>query len=124
MIAWCLAAAVGVLMACGVWLLLRGRTFDVVLGLALSSYAVNLFIFLMGRVRFNAAPILRANTAPTLANYADPLPQALALTAIVIGFAMAALVLALALKGRFMNDGDACDADPAGEPDPDVRDGP
>jgi len=37
---------------------------------------------------------------------------------------MAALVLALALKGRFMNDGDACDADPAGDPDPDVRDGP
>ncbi len=95
-----LASAIGVLTAAGVWLLLRARSFDVVLGLTLLSYAVNLFIFAMGRVRIDAAPIIRAGAAPTLANYADPLPQALVLTAIVIGFAMTALILAIALRAR------------------------
>ena len=109
MIAWGVASAVGVLAASGVWLLLRARTFDVVLGLSLLSYAVNVFIFAMGRLATDAAPILRSGLAPTLANYADPLPQALVLTAIVIGFAMTALVLALALKGYQVNGSDACD---------------
>jgi multicomponent K+:H+ antiporter subunit C len=109
MTAWFLASAIGVLAGCGVWLLLRARTFDVVLGLTLLSYAVNLFIFAMGRLAFDAAPLLRPDTPPTLAHYADPLPQALVLTAIVIGFAMTALVLALALKGRHVNQSDACD---------------
>ncbi len=53
---------------------------------------------------------LRHGVPPTLAHYADPLPQALVLTAIVISFAMTALVLTLALKGRFVNHSDACDA--------------
>jgi len=109
MTAWFLASAIGVLSACGVWLVLRARTFDVVLGLTLVSYAVNLFIFAMGRLAFHAPPLLRPTVPPTLAHYADPLPQALVLTAIVIGFAMTALVLALALKGRHVNDSDACD---------------
>ena len=102
---------------CGVWLTLRARTFDVVLGLTLLSYAVNVFIFAMGRLTFNAPPVLRPGVPPTLAHYADPLPQALVLTAIVIGFAMTALVLALALKGRHVNDSDACDP-PQREPTP------
>ena len=119
MTAWILASAVGILAACSVWLVLRARTFDVVLGITLGSYAVNLFIFFMGRVRFGAAPIINASSAPTLAHYADPIPQALALTAIVIGFAMTALVLALAAKARFLNDSDACDAGaPAGAQKP------
>jgi multicomponent K+:H+ antiporter subunit C len=92
-----LAAAIGVLTGAGLWLLLRARTFDVLLGLALLSYAVNLFIFAMGRLRVNAAPVIDQARSPTLANYADPLPQALVLTAIVISFAMTALVLAIAL---------------------------
>lgn len=111
MIALLLASAIGVLAGTGVWLLLRARTFDVVLGLTLASYATNLFIFVMGRVAVGAPPIQRAGVAPTLAHYADPLPQALVLTAIVISFAMTALVLALALKGRFVNGSDSCDAD-------------
>jgi multicomponent K+:H+ antiporter subunit C len=97
--------------ACGVWLVLRARTFDVVLGLTLFSYAVNLFIFAMGRLTFDAPAIIEQGVPTTLAHYADPLPQALALTAIVIAFAMIALVLTLALKGRFVNRSDACDAD-------------
>jgi len=109
MTAWMVASALGVLTACGVWLCLRARTFDVVLGLTLLSYAVNVFIFVMGRLSFEAPPIVRPGVPATLAHYADPLPQALVLTAIVIAFAMTALVLVLALKSRFVNDSDACD---------------
>jgi multicomponent K+:H+ antiporter subunit C len=95
-----LAVAVGILAGAGIWLLLRARTFDVTLGLTLLSYAVNVFIFSMGRVRIGAAPIIDKDLAPTLANYADPLPQALVLTAIVISFAMTALILVIALRAR------------------------
>jgi multicomponent K+:H+ antiporter subunit C len=115
MIAWLLASGIGVLTATGVWLLLRARTFDVPLGLTLLSYAVNLFIFVMGRVAFGVPPIIREGVPPTLAHYADPLPQALVLTAIVISFAMTALLLALALKARFVNGSDLCDAEPGDE---------
>jgi multicomponent K+:H+ antiporter subunit C len=115
MIAWLLASGIGVLTATGVWLLLRARTFDVPLGLTLLSYAVNLFIFVMGRVAFGAPPVIREGVPLTLAHYADPLPEALVLTAIVISFAMTALLLALALKARFVNGSDLCDAEPSDE---------
>jgi multicomponent K+:H+ antiporter subunit C len=95
-----LASFVGVMTAGGVYLILRARTFDVVLGLTLLSYAVNVFIFLMGRLSIGRPPILDGTTAPTLGNYADPLPQALVLTAIVISFAMTALLLVIALAAR------------------------
>jgi multicomponent K+:H+ antiporter subunit C len=108
---WFFASAIGAFTACGVWLVLRARTFDVVLGLAIFSYAVNLFIFSMGRLSYGVPAMLTHGAPATLARYADPLPQALVLTAIVISFAMTALVLTLALKGRFLNGGDACDAE-------------
>jgi multicomponent K+:H+ antiporter subunit C len=95
-----LAVFVGVLTGTGVYLILRARTFDLVLGLTLLSYGVNLLIFLMGRVTLGRPPILDPARAPTLANYADPLPQALVLTAIVISFAMTALLLVIALVAR------------------------
>ena len=87
---------VGVLTACGVYLSLRGRSFSVILGLTLLSYAVNLFLFIVGRLTVGAPPIIDA--ARTL--YADPLPQALVLTAIVISFGMTAFVVMLALRAR------------------------
>jgi multicomponent K+:H+ antiporter subunit C len=90
-----LASVIGLLTACGVYLLLRARTFPVVLGLTLLSYAVNLFLFAMGRLVDGAPPIIRA-----AGRYTDPLPQALVLTAIVIGFAMTAFVVILALRSR------------------------
>ena len=90
-----LALLIGVLTACGVYLVLRARSFSVVLGLTFLSYAVNLFLFSMGRLVIAQPPVLGA--AKT---YADPLPQALVLTAIVIGFAMTAFVIMLALKAR------------------------
>jgi len=91
-----IAMAVGLLTSCGVYLLLRARTFPVVLGLTLFSYAVNLFLFAMGRLTIGAPAILD----PSRQSYADPLPQALVLTAIVIGFGMTAFVVVLALRAR------------------------
>jgi multicomponent K+:H+ antiporter subunit C len=94
------SVALGLLTASGVYLMLRARTFELVLGLTLLSYAVNLFIFFMGRLAVGMAPIVDKVRAPTLANYADPLPQALVLTAIVISFAMTAVLLVIALRAR------------------------
>jgi multicomponent K+:H+ antiporter subunit C len=95
------AFAIGVLTGSGVWLLLRPRTFQVLIGLALLSYATNLFIFGMGRLGTRRPPIIGADNAVDPALYADPVPQALVLTAIVIGFGTTALflVVLLALRG-------------------------
>ena len=94
------ALAIGVLTASCVWLLMRPRTFQFLIGLSLLSYAVNLFILAMGRLRVAAAPIVEAGAAADPAAYADPLPQALVLTAIVISFAMTALLLVVLLAAR------------------------
>jgi multicomponent K+:H+ antiporter subunit C len=95
------AAVIGILAASGVWLLLRPRTFQLLLGLSLLSYATNLFIFGMGRLARYKPPIIGADNATDASLYADPVPQALVLTAIVIGFATTALflVVLLALRG-------------------------
>jgi len=103
-----LAVAIGVLSGCGVWLLLRPRTFQVVIGLTLISYAVNLFIFSTGGLRIGAEPVLSGATG-TLALFADPLPQALVLTAIVIGFATTALLLVVIMAARGLSGSDHVD---------------
>lgn len=105
-----LALAIGVLTASGLWLLFRPRTFQLILGLSLLSYAVNMFIVASGRLRLNAPPIIGKNPAatdPTL--YADPLPQALVLTAIVISFATTALLLVVLLAKRGLTGTDHVD---------------
>ncbi len=94
-----LALAIGVLAGSGTWLLLRPRTFQVIIGLTLISYAVNLFIFSTGGLRTGADPVLR-DAVSDIARYTDPLPQALVLTAIVIGFATTALFLVVLLTSR------------------------
>jgi multicomponent K+:H+ antiporter subunit C len=91
-----IALVIGVLTAGGVFLALRDHTFPVVLGLTLLSYAVNLFLFVMGRLAIGVPPVI----TETASGYTDPLPQALVLTAIVISFGMTAFVIALALKAR------------------------
>jgi len=93
-----LASAIGALTAGGVYLLLRARTFDVILGLTLLSYATNLLIFSAGRLVIGKPPILRDGVAETLTEYVDPLPQALVLTAIVIAFAMTAIMVVIAMR--------------------------
>ena len=107
--------AIGVLTGCGVWLLLRPRTFQVVIGLSLLSYAVNLFIVAMGRLRSGAAPIVEAGASVDSAALADPLPQALVLTAIVISFAMTALLLVVLLAARGLTGTDHVDGREPGE---------
>jgi len=107
-----LAIAIGVLTGSGVYLLLRPRTFQVIMGLTLVSYAVNLFIFSMGRLMVDSEPVLTPGIRATLANTADPMPQALVLTAIVIGFAMTALFLVVMLASRGLAGNDHVDGDP------------
>jgi multicomponent Na+:H+ antiporter MnhC subunit len=106
-----LALGIGVLTASGVWLLLRPRTFQVIIGLSLLSYAVNLFIFSTGGLRIGAAPILEPGAVGTLAEYADPTPQALVLTAIVISFATTALFLVVLLAARGLSGSDHVDGE-------------
>ncbi|UWR77561.1 Na+/H+ antiporter subunit C [Phaeobacter inhibens] len=96
------ASAVGVLTAAGIYLILRRRSFPVILGLSLVSYAVNVFLFATGRLMTNAPAILnKYEEVP----YTDPLPQALVLTAIVISFGMTAVVVMIAL-GAYLSSQD------------------
>lgn len=104
-----LATAIGILVASGVWLLLRPRTFQVIVGLALLSYGVNLFIFSMGRLRIGAAPIVDKSGVVDPAAYTDPVPQALVLTAIVISFATTALFLVVMIASRGLTGTDHVD---------------
>jgi multicomponent K+:H+ antiporter subunit C len=103
------AVAIAVLAGSGVWLLLRPRTFQVIVGLSLISYAVNLFIVVMGWVRDGVAPFVQAGVPPDAARFADPLPQALVLTAIVIAFATTALLLVVLLAARGLTGTDHVD---------------
>ncbi len=112
-----IASAIGLLTAAGVYLLLRSRSFDVILGLTLLSYATNLLIFASGRLRPGAVPVLVEGVPATLKHYADPVPQALVLTAIVISFAMTAVALVLAMRGRHDNRVDHVDGSEPAERD-------
>ena len=108
-----LALAIGVLTGSGVWLLLRPRTFQLVMGLTLVSYAVNLFIFSIGGLAIDREPILVDGVPADLGHYTDPVPQALVLTAIVISFAMTALLLVVVLASRGMTGTDHVDGEEA-----------
>ncbi len=101
-----LSIAIGIMTSCGVWLILRPRTYQVIIGLSLLSYAVNLFIFGVGGVKANVPPILGSGDPSILA---DPVPQALVLTAIVIGFATTALFLVVLLASRGLTGSDHVD---------------
>jgi multicomponent K+:H+ antiporter subunit C len=109
-----IALLIGTLAGSGVWLLLRPRTFQVIIGLSLLSYAVNLFIFVMGWVRGGRPPFVELGAAVDFSQFADPLPQALVLTAIVISFATTALLLVVLLAARGLTGTDHVDGQ---EPD-------
>jgi multicomponent K+:H+ antiporter subunit C len=102
------ASGVGVLTATGVYLVLRARTFPVVLGLAFLTYAINVMLFATGRLAVDRPPIV----SPDAPGYTDPLPQALVLTAIVISFGMTALLVVLALRGYLETGSDHVDGPP------------
>ena len=104
-----MSLAIGALAGSGVWLLLRPRTFQVIMGLMLLSYGVNLFIVSMGRLRVGMPAFLEKGQTGDPALFADPLPQALVLTAIVIGFATTALFLVVLLASRGLTGTDHVD---------------
>ncbi len=106
-----IAGMIGLLTCCGVFLILRARTFAVMLGLTMLSYAVNLFIFVSGGLTAGAGAVLGKSET-----YADPLPQALVLTAIVIGFAMTAFLVVLAIRARAELGNDHVDGQQPQEP--------
>lgn len=99
------ASAVAILTASGVYLVLRQRTFPVIIGLSLLSYAVNIFLFATGRLALNMPPILTHDAV----GYTDPIPQALVLTAIVISFGMTAVVVMIALSAFLTTQDDRID---------------
>lgn len=113
------ASAIGILTSAGLYLVLRLRTFPVIMGVSLLTYAVNIFLFASGRLTVGAPPILS-----NAANYTDPLPQALVLTAIVISFGMTAVIVMISLGAYLGGDDDHIDdlaATPEADPNSDLN---
>lgn len=106
------ALAIGTLTMSGVYLMLRQRSFPLIVGLSLLSYAVNLFIFASGRLAPDLPPIITKYAT----GYTDPLPQALVLTAIVISFGMTAVLVIMAIGAYLTSGDDGVDMDQGGEP--------
>ena len=99
------SSGIGLMTAAGIYLVLRGHSFPVIIGLTFLSYAVNVFLFAMGRLVIDRPPII----TPDASGYTDPLPQALVLTAIVISFGMTALIVVLALRSFLETGSDRVD---------------
>ncbi len=87
------------LFGCGLYMVLSRHLVRVLLGLSLLTTAVNLMLFQAGRIR-SAQPPLIPEGADRLGDSADPVPQALVLTAIVIGFALSVILTVLALRAH------------------------
>ena len=87
------------LFGCGLYMVLSRHLVRVLLGLSLLTTAVNLALFQAGRIR-SVQPPLIPEGAERLGDAADPLPQALVLTAIVIGFALSVILASLALRAH------------------------
>ena len=90
-----IVGVIGVLFSSGTYLLLQRHLLHVIVGLSLYSYGANLALMVSGGLKRGNPPLL-TSSAP----YADPLPQALVLTAIVISFGMTAFATVLAFRTR------------------------
>lgn len=116
------ALLVGLFVAVAAYLMLSRALVRVLLGVVVLGNAVNLLIFVSGRLTSAAPPIVPKGEATPVGYFANPLPQALILTAIVIGFAMFAFLIALALRAYQEMHADDTDqmrlAEPDGEPNP------
>jgi multicomponent Na+:H+ antiporter subunit C len=93
-----LAFVIGGLYAAGIYMLLRRSLVKLLIGLSLLAHAANLLIFTAARLTRAAPPVLAEGGAAPSGALADPVPQALILTAIVIGFAITAFALVLAYR--------------------------
>jgi multicomponent Na+:H+ antiporter subunit C len=91
-----LALASGVLYAAGIYLMLGRRLAQLIIGIGLLSNGTNLLIFSAGGLTRARPPVVDDGATALVAPYADPVPQALVLTAIVIGFGLLAFTLVLA----------------------------
>jgi multicomponent Na+:H+ antiporter subunit C len=91
-----LALASGVLYAAGIYLMLRRRLAQLIIGIGLLSNGTNLLIFTAGGLTRGRPPVIPDGADALVPPYADPVPQALVLTAIVIGFGLLAFSLVLA----------------------------
>jgi multicomponent Na+:H+ antiporter subunit C len=91
-----IAVASGTLYAAGIYLMLRRRLAQLIIGLGLLSNGTNLLIFAAGSLTRSRPPLVPEGAATLAPPYADPVPQALVLTAIVIGFGLLAFSLVLA----------------------------
>jgi multicomponent Na+:H+ antiporter subunit C len=103
-----LAVLVGVLYGAGTYLLLQRTLTRIVMGLAMMGHGTNVLLLLSGG-RAGRAPLIGANDLD--ARYADPLPQAMALTAIVITFGIMAFLLALAYRSWTLTHDDTVEDD-------------
>lgn len=88
----------GAIFATGIYLLLRRSMILTIIGIILLSNSVNLALFTLGRISTENPPLIKAGSTEPLVPFANPLPQALILTAIVIGFGLLAFALALAYR--------------------------
>jgi multicomponent Na+:H+ antiporter subunit C len=111
-----LAILVGLFIALGVYLLLSRSVIRMLLGMTIFGNGVNLLIFTAGRVTREIAPIVPPGLATPEGPIANPLPQALILTAIVIGFSMFCFLLVLAYRAYQSLDADNTDRMRLAEP--------
>jgi multicomponent Na+:H+ antiporter subunit C len=112
-----LAALVGLFIAVGVYLLLSRSVIRMLIGMTIFGNGVNLLIFTAGRVTREIAPIVPAGLEVPEGAIANPLPQALILTAIVIGFSMFSFLLVLAFRAYQTLDADNTDTMRLAEPE-------
>ena len=86
-----------VLFSIGLYCVLRKRNIiKIIIGIGIIEYAINLFFILIGYVKEGRSPIFARDQV--MANIVDPLPQAMVLTAIVIGLALTLLLVAMAIR--------------------------
>lgn len=107
-----MSVVVGGLFAFGLYLMLQRGVLNVLIGLSLIGHAANLAIFVAAGARVAPAPLVPAGAEVPPPGHADPLPQALILTAIVIGFGVLGFALALARRASEALDDDDLDALP------------
>jgi len=112
-----LGGLVGVFVALGIYLLLSRSVIRMLIGMVVLGNGVNLLIFTAGRVTREVAPIVPAGLEVPERAFANPLPQALILTAIVIGFSMFSFLLVLAYRAYQSLDADNTDTMRLAEPE-------
>lgn len=99
-----LAVVIGALFAGGLYMMLRRNLVKILIGLLLLGHAVNLFVFTLGRLVRGRPPLIPAGKTMLSPPYADPVPQALILTAIVISFGVSAFAIIL-LRQAYLSAG-------------------